>query len=74
MVVNTELRGCGNITDVFETDFVETGGMEKTSPGKLNVEAVEEDLVWLTGAVIERASGRSEDVEKAGTEDEVVSK
>lgn len=69
VVVNTELRGCGNMTDVVETDSVKTGSVEKTGSGKLKAEAVVEDLVGLTGAtVIERASGKSEGVENGGTE------
>lgn len=67
MVVNTELRGCGNMADVVETDTVETGGVEKMGPGKIKAEAVIEDLAGLSGAPDpERASGRSEDVENAG--------
>ncbi len=63
------------MTDVVETDSVENGGVGKTGLGKLDAEAVVEDLVELTGATVtERASGKSEDVENAGTGGEVVSK
>ena len=57
MVVNTELRGCGNMIDVVETDAVETGGVEKTVPGKLKAEAFVEDLAEIPATVTERASG-----------------
>lgn len=75
-MVSTELRVCGNATDAVETGSAETGGMENTGPEKLKAEAVvAEDLVRLNGATVtERASGKSEDAENVGTEDEVVSK
>jgi len=57
VVVNTELRGCGNMIDVVETDAVETGGVEKTVPGKLKAEAFVEDLAEIPATVTERASG-----------------
>lgn len=63
------------MTDVDETDSVENGAVGKTRPGKFKAEAVVEDLVELSGATVtERASGKSEDVENAGTGGEVVSK
>lgn len=66
-MVSTELGGCGNVTDAVEMDSVET--IDK-GPGKFKAEeVVDEDLVKLTVA-----SGKSEDVEHAGTEDEVMSK
>ena len=74
-MVNTEPRGCGNTTDVAETDTVETGGgggVEKRGPGKLKAEADVEDLAGLR--VTERASGKSEDVWNEGAEGGVVSK
>lgn len=73
-MVNTELRGCGNTTDVVGTDTVETGGggVEKTGPGKLKAEADVEDLAGQK--VTERASGKSEDAGKEGAEGAVVSK
>lgn len=68
VVVNTELRCCGNMTDVVERDSIETTGVAKTGSGKLNAEVVVEDLVVLTGAIVtEGASGKSEDVENAET-------
>lgn len=75
MLVNTEPRGCGNTTDVVETDTVDTGVVEKMGSGKFKAEAGVEDLAGLTGATVtERASGKSDDVENAGTEGEVVLK
>lgn len=69
-MVSTELGGCGNVTDAVEMDSVETGDVENKGPGKFKAEeVVDEDLVKLTVA-----SGKSEDVEHAGTEDEVMSK
>lgn len=64
------------MTDVVEMDTVETGGnVEKTEPGRLKAEAVLGDLTGLRGsAVTERAPGKSDDVENAGAEGEVVSK
>lgn len=57
------------------TDPVETGGVEKTAPGRLRAEAVLGELTGLSGsAVKERASGKSDDDENAGAEGEVVSK
>lgn len=43
-MVNTELKGCGDMTDVVETDVVETDvvearGVEKTGPVKFKEEA-----------------------------------
>lgn len=75
-MVRIELGGRGNVTDVDETEFVETAGMENTGPGKLKVEAVVvKDPVVVTGATVaENASGKSEDVDIVGTEDEVVSR
>lgn len=62
------------MTDAVETDSVETGGVENTSPGKFKAEeVVDEDLVKPTEAR-ERTSGKSEDAEHAGTEDGVMSK
>lgn len=70
VVVSTELGGCGNVTDAVEMDSVETIDVENKGPGKFKAEeVVDEDLVKLTVA-----SGKSEDVEHAGTEDEVMSK
>lgn len=66
-MVNTELRGCGNMTDDVDTDAA-----EKTGPGKFKEEAGAEMLVGSAGA--ERASRKSEGVENAGTVGRVVSK
>ena len=74
-VVSTELRGCGNKTDVVERDSVKTGGVGKTGPGKLKVEAVVENFAGLNGAAAaEKPSGKSEYVDNVGPGGEVVSK
>lgn len=75
MEVSTELRGCGRMTVVVGTDAVETGGVQKTGPGKLKPDVVVEVLVELAGAtVVERLSRKSEDVENPGTAGKLVSK
>lgn len=51
-VLNSELRGCGNMADVVERDSVKTGGVGKTGPGKLKVVAVVEDLIGLNGLIV----------------------
>lgn len=38
-MVNIELKGCGDMTDVVERDVVEARGVEKTGPVKFKEEA-----------------------------------
>lgn len=70
-MVNTELKGCGRVTEVVETDCVKTGGVNKR-PGK--PKAVVGGLVVLTGVTVaDRASGKN-GVENVEPEGEVVPK
>lgn len=56
MAFSAELRGCGNRIEV-ESEAAETGGEEKTSPGKLETEAAVVVLLGITEAtVVERTS------------------
>lgn len=73
-MVNIELTDSCDC-DVIETDSVETEGVGRTEPGKINAEADVEDLLGLTGTTVaERACGKSDGAENAGAGGEVVSK
>lgn len=71
---SAELRGCGNVSEA-ELEAVETGGVEKTSPEKLEAEAAGVLLLGLNEAfTVERTSWKSDGVESAWIVGKLVSK
>lgn len=74
VAVSAGLEGWGNMTDAAEMDSLETGGVANTGPRRSEAEEVEEESLEKLTVASERMSGKSEDVEHAGTEDEATSK